>query len=248
MAPGFFHAFFSGVFPLVFPLQVRNALNVLLHTVRAGLLHLFCDMAVHVQREGGAIVAQVSLHGLDIVPGPDRGHGVAVTQIVESGRWEADGCNDFLVVVVYGAGGQVVAQIIRKHQSGVLPQPPRPEPCRALVGTVSPQDSNHGRGDGNHAPLAVLCGHKVVFSWFAGNVLELLIDKNMPPLQVHAVPSKPQDFPSPHTCEECNQKNRFKRAALNGFQEVGDILTIQGLNLLANGPGYAQLSAGLNRR
>ena len=42
-------------------------------------------MTIDVQRKGGGGVAQIALHGFDIVPGPERGHGVAVPEIVEAG-------------------------------------------------------------------------------------------------------------------------------------------------------------------
>ena len=179
MVPGFFYVLFHGVFPLVFPLETGNALYKLLHAVCASLFHLLCDMAVHVQREGGGIVAQVALHSLNIIPGSDRSHGVTVPQVMEAGRGEADGGHDLLVMVVHCAWGQVVAQVVCKHQAGVLPQPPCPEPRLALLCAVTLQDLNHGGSSGNHAALAVLCGDKVVFPGLAGDVLELLVYENM---------------------------------------------------------------------
>ena len=65
-------------FPLFFPLLGENVFDVLLHAGGAGLLHLVGDMAVHVQRKCSGGVAQVALHGLQIVPGTDSGHGIAV--------------------------------------------------------------------------------------------------------------------------------------------------------------------------
>lgn len=50
-------------------------------------------------------MTQVALHGLNIIPGPDCGHGVAVAQVVEAGRGKADGGHDLLVMVIHGAGG-----------------------------------------------------------------------------------------------------------------------------------------------
>lgn len=68
-------------FPLFFPLQGEHTFDILLHPGGAGLLHLVRDVAVHVQRECGGGVAQVPLHGLDVVPGANRGHGIAVTEV-----------------------------------------------------------------------------------------------------------------------------------------------------------------------
>ena len=42
-------------------------------------------MAVDIQCKDRRGVAQVFLHGLDVIPALDRSHGVAVAQIVETG-------------------------------------------------------------------------------------------------------------------------------------------------------------------
>ncbi len=65
-------------FPLFFPLLAANPLDEGLHPGGAGLLHLIRDMTVDIQRKGGGGVAQVALHRFDVVPGPNRGHGVGV--------------------------------------------------------------------------------------------------------------------------------------------------------------------------
>lgn len=57
----------SRVFPLVFPLQVQNALYEALHARRACLLHLIRNMAVYVQRKGGRRMAEIALNCLYIV-------------------------------------------------------------------------------------------------------------------------------------------------------------------------------------
>ena len=43
-------------------------------------------MAVNVQREAGGGVAEIALHGFDIVAALDGDDGVAVAQIVKAGR------------------------------------------------------------------------------------------------------------------------------------------------------------------
>ena len=82
------------------PLAGFEAVNVLLHPVCALALHLACDVAVHVQREGRRGVAQVALNRLDIIPGTDSGHGVGMTEIVEPGVRQADGLDDPFKVVI----------------------------------------------------------------------------------------------------------------------------------------------------
>ena len=55
------------VFPLVFPLQVRNILDVLFHAVSAGLFHLIGHMSIYVQRESRCSVSKISLYGFNVV-------------------------------------------------------------------------------------------------------------------------------------------------------------------------------------
>ena len=56
------------MFPYVFPLQPRNALNVALHTVGAVLFHPVGDMTVDIQGERCRGMTQIPLHGFHIVP------------------------------------------------------------------------------------------------------------------------------------------------------------------------------------
>ena len=60
---------------VLFSLQ---SLNVLLHSVGAGLLHLICRMCVHVQGERCRRMAEVFLNRFDIVAIFDRGNSVAM--------------------------------------------------------------------------------------------------------------------------------------------------------------------------
>ena len=77
--------FYKIFFPLFFPLFVLspgNALNKLFHPVRAGPLHFLGDVPIHIQGKGGGMVSQVALHRLNIVPGPERIHGIGVPEVM----------------------------------------------------------------------------------------------------------------------------------------------------------------------
>ena len=65
-------------FSLYFPLFSGNALDILLHPVRAVPAHLLCDMTIDVQSERCGCVAEVGLHCLYIVPALDGGNGICV--------------------------------------------------------------------------------------------------------------------------------------------------------------------------
>ncbi len=75
-------------FSLIFSLMGStggNCADKTLHAVGTFALHLVSHMAVCVQRKGRCGVTQIALHRLDVVPGADRGNGVGVTRVVETG-------------------------------------------------------------------------------------------------------------------------------------------------------------------
>ena len=55
-----------------------NCTDKTLHAVGTFALHLVSHMAVYVQRKGRCGVAQITLHGLDVVASADRGDCVGV--------------------------------------------------------------------------------------------------------------------------------------------------------------------------
>ena len=63
-------------------------------------------MAVNIERKGCRGVAQIALHGLDIVAGADRGHGVGVPEIVKAGVRTSDLRRRFLESTVYRRLGE----------------------------------------------------------------------------------------------------------------------------------------------
>lgn len=91
-APGGFlasKAVFSLVFSLISPKSAGElfpgyALDECLHPPGTVLLHLVCDVAVDIQREGGGGVAQVALDSLDVIAAFYRGHGIRVSKLVEA--------------------------------------------------------------------------------------------------------------------------------------------------------------------
>lgn len=91
MVPGFFFCFFAGEYPLIYPLQVQNVLDIGFHTRGALPLHLVGDVSVYVQGKGRGGVAQIALDGFYIIPGADCGHGVTMPQVMEAGIGAADG-------------------------------------------------------------------------------------------------------------------------------------------------------------
>jgi hypothetical protein len=89
-----------------FPFTDRKCFYALFHPVGAGLLHLLCDVPIHIQRKAGGAVAQISLDGLDIIPSPEGSDCKAVPEIVQTCVRQTDGGPDLFAVVVKGAGAR----------------------------------------------------------------------------------------------------------------------------------------------
>ena len=180
------------VFPYVFPLQIGNALNVLFHSVSAGLFHLLCDMPIHVQRKGSGVVAQIALDSLDIIPSPEGSNCKAVSEIVQTCVRHTDRGHNLLVVVVKGAGGKVVAPCVREYIPAVMPEGTSFQPVPGLLGLVLLQQLYHESGGGDGAALVVFGGSKDIFSRVARDVLELLVMRMVPRSKSTASQVRPQ--------------------------------------------------------
>ena len=95
---------FSLIFSLM-KLPIRNRLDKLLHPLSAVLLHLFRHMSVNIQRESRSGMAEIFLHGFNVVTAFDTGNCVCMAQVVKTGGWRTDFLYDPLEAVVHRAIG-----------------------------------------------------------------------------------------------------------------------------------------------
>ena len=107
MVSRFFVLFKSGV-SLIFSLMkspVRNRPDKLLHSLCAILFHLFRNMSVNIQRERRSGMAEIFLHGFNVVAAFDTGNCICVAQVVKAGGWRTDSLYNSLEAVVHRAIG-----------------------------------------------------------------------------------------------------------------------------------------------
>ena len=71
--------------PLSDPLQVENLCNEALHALGTCGSHVICKVTVDVQSERCRGMAEIALHGFDVISSPDTVNGVGVPQIMDSG-------------------------------------------------------------------------------------------------------------------------------------------------------------------
>lgn len=76
--------------PLSDPLQVENLCNEALHALGTCGSHVICKVTVDVQSERCRGMAEIFVHGLNVVAALDRGNGESMTQIMEA----CDRCAD----------------------------------------------------------------------------------------------------------------------------------------------------------
>ena len=128
-------------------------------------------------------MAQVALHGLDVIPGADGGYGIAVSEIVKTGIRAANGGHSFLEVFVYCVDSQMSAQLIGENKAGIFPKRASPETLLCLFCPVGAQDLQDPGSRGYGAGFIVFQRGKDICPVFLFLPLELLTDKDSPPLK-----------------------------------------------------------------
>ena len=125
-------------------------------------------------------MAQVALHGLDVIPGADGGYGIAVSEIVKTGIRAANGGPSFLEVFVYWVDSQMSAQLISENKAGIFPKRASPETLLCLFCPVGAQDLPDPGCRSYGAGVIVFPRGKDICPVFICLPLELLTDKDSP--------------------------------------------------------------------
>lgn len=117
---------FEGCFPLFFsyggfPLPSGNAPDKVLHPFSTFPLHLIGDMTVDIQCKGGGGMAQVALHGLNVVPAFYRCHGIRVAQVMKSGISTTNRGGYSLKPSADGLWHEMSAHFVGEHKAAILP-------------------------------------------------------------------------------------------------------------------------------
>ena len=71
--------------PLSDPLQVENLCNEALHALRTCGSHVICEVTIDVQGERRCGMAEIALHGFNVIASADAVDGVGVPQIMDPG-------------------------------------------------------------------------------------------------------------------------------------------------------------------
>ena len=68
------------------------------------------------------MVSEIALNRLNIVPGPERGHGVAMPEVVQTGIRQTNRGHQPLVIVIDRIRRKPVSHFIREHKALFLPE------------------------------------------------------------------------------------------------------------------------------
>ena len=175
-------------------------------------------------------MAQVALHCLDIVPGADGGHGVGVPQIMEADFRAADRGHNGLERPLNGVNVQVPPCLGGEHKPAVLPHGAQLQSLFRLHRPLVLQELHHPGGGSDGSALVVFERHKHIGATLLLLPLELLVDQDGAPLEVHAVPAQPQGLPLAQTCKQGEGEQGLQRVALDDGKERFHLRLVQGLD------------------
>lgn len=194
-------------------------------------------MAVNIERKGRRRVAQIALHGLDVVAGADRGHSAGVLEIVKAGVWSSDLLRRFLESTVHGRLGERPSDLVGKHKRGVPTQLADLEALLCLFALVLLQEGHNRRCGRDGAALAVLRAAELKAVARLALVEEgLLADRNRTGLKVYVIPREAEHLALTHTGEKRDRQQRFKNAVI--------CASSNGASSLRSTRGSLQKSAG----
>ena len=181
-------------FPLCFPLLTAIRVQLLvefLHPAGTVLPHFLGHMTVHIQGELCGCVAQICLYGLDVIACVEGSDGKAVAQIVEPGIIREVGTlGDLLEVLDHRTANEVFSGGIGEHQIELVVPDPIGEGLFPLLSLLLITEGIHN--DGSREDGAVLAALGRFQKVVAVRTLELLLDRDDPGLEIHAVPAQAQ--------------------------------------------------------
>ena len=189
-------------------------------------------------------MAQITLHGLDVIPGTNRSNCVRMAQIVETGVGTADGRNNALVLAVDRRLCQVRPELVGKDQTlRILPVAAQQELLLHLPSALLLQSGQDSLCCGDGAASAILRRNKLIaLAPLVLMQLHLLFHRDDTCMKVNAVPRQAQYLALTHTGEQGQDKQRFKSISLYSGQKCGDLRVIKGLDFLAL---YPRQDAGI---
>ena len=220
-------------FPLLFPLSAANGPDERLHPRCAGALHLRRHMSVDVEGERRRRMAEIALHGLDVVAGLNRRDSVTVPQIVQPCVGQADRCDDLFIIVINRVRRDMFSNLVAKDQPGILPKRSCPKSFFRLPLSMLSEHLDDCRGDHNRPPLPILRGYQTPLTRMPRNVLELFVDADRGFVKIHAVPGESTDFASAHPGEKRDKEKRFISISADRLRKGCNVVRIQRHDLLA---------------
>ena len=190
-------AIFNCLFPLFFPLQIQDVLYKALHPGRAVLLHLLSEVGVPVESESRRSMAQVPLNSFDVVPCPDRVHGVCMAAVMEPGTLQTGRRGSGGKLICHPVMAQWPARGVGEYQTvWIVPEGTSQEAAFGLLLTPGLQHHKRRCRRGDGPGLAALRGNeKAGFPVLSPG--ELLVDVDHAFIVVHGIPGEAQQLRDP---------------------------------------------------
>lgn len=127
----------------------------------------------------------------------------------------------------------MVPLFVCKHKSSIMPKRTGFQSIPGLFCTMLFQHLHHGGGGGDGAPLVVFGWGKDIFSGATGDVLELPVNVDRPPLQVNGLPGQAASLRPAQSGKEHGQVDGLETVSLDSIHKGPDGLPVQRLDLPA---------------
>ena len=121
---------------------------------------------------------------------------------------------------------------IGKYKVLFCPTLSRFEPLSVLFQFLKPEQFHHRGRKRQSSGFVVLGLGEVKLAVLVLLPAKLLLYRQRSIIQVQALPGKPQNLPLPNPCKKCDFIQVFIRVSMDCFQELGNLVIVQGLNVL----------------
>ena len=143
----------------------------------------------------------------------------------------ADAFHGLFEMLAHGHMGQMVSQLIRKHQSGIFPKLPGLQSPFRLYPPLLSERLHHRRRRGQQAGFVIFQRTEEIFAALFLGFEKLLRNGHCPGIEVYVFPSQAEKLPLPQPRQQIDNKQPLERLTVDRVQEGGGLRFVQRLDL-----------------
>ena len=177
-------------------------------------------------------MSQVFLHRLNIIPGLNCHNRICMSEVMKPSRRRSDFFHKLFEATIDYTVREESPNFIGKYKVLFCPTLSRFEPLSVLFQFLKPEQFHHRGRKRQSSGFVVLGLGEVKLAVLVLLPAKLLLYRQRSIIQVQALPGKPQNLPLPNPCKKCDFIQVFIRVSMDCFQELGNLVIVQGLNVL----------------